>query len=445
MFGQLIERFRRSPLIRGTVILSIEQVVRSVVLFVVMLIVSKGLGSERYGALGLVVGVVGFFNVFASLRLNQALVRVASALLADGRERRARGVIYLSYAACVALGIIAALLLPLLSGVVIALLRKTGRDVAFTYPALNNFIRFYVIVLPINMLSATSAAVLQVERRYAALALSGIVGILSRLLFVLLLIAGGIDGVLKAYIAERFLTGLIYGVIVMWIMVRQYSLFSLSLRMSDVRELGRYALNTTLSSFFRAANEFADLIILGVFVGPSPVAYYRIGRAFSQAIAKIAIPFSRVLLPTLTGLLKGGYLSSARRVVTKASLALAGVGIPITVIVMVFVAPILRFCYGSDEYQAAAYVVRILMPCFLILTILSWYQAFVLAAGRPAIMTFINFFHAVLLVLFCLVGVGLLAGGYIGAAIATGVAQLITTAVYSAFVMPLLRGKDGAR
>jgi O-antigen/teichoic acid export membrane protein len=371
----------------------------------------RELGTYDFGLLALVLAATGFFQLFADLTVDEAVIKYGFRYEARGDWGRFRRVFRI--------GIALKLTGGLLGAVAIAILAPLSHLIwahGLTGPML------VAAFLPIAQApEGIAAAALIVRRRYDVRAAFLVISMALRLGA---LAAGAAFGVIETVIAllaaQLLATGAI-GVAAL-VVLRRFPAHEPTPLGEDGRPFRSFVIQSSLGSVLSPMRGLLGTLLLGVVTGPKQVSYLRIGQTPESAFASLSSPVRLILLTEQTHHVEQGRSGHAyrmlRRYVTGATALMAVIVPP-----LLWLMPhLLRIAYGSKAVPATN-AARIILLVAAIQVIWGWAKSFPVSIGRPGLRLFAQGTEIVvlipsLLVLGALYGATGAAGGFLIAACA---------------------------
>lgn len=125
-------------------------------------------------------------------------------------------------------------------------------------------------------------------------------------------------------------------------------------------EMLRFGFPLQLNRFLWFVSGRADILLLGLFMGPSAVALFEVGGRIPSALVRLTQSYSAVYFPTMTELLSKGKTSRAHQLLNR-SLVLLSFSMALAALIsVIFGQEIIRLLF-SAKYEASSMVFSLLM------------------------------------------------------------------------------------
>lgn len=230
----------------------------------------RGLGEERFGVLGVVWVVIGYFGLF-DFGFGRALTKVVAERLGGGREEKLSGVVWTTLLAMLLLGAVGGAALGLVAPWLT--LRVLEIPAALQEEALH---AFYLMALALPWVISTSGlmAILEANQKFGVvnalripLALFNYVGPLAVIPF-----SDSLVPVVVLLVAGRFLAwvGYLAACLRTLPVLRQ----GIALEWAEVRGLARFGGWMTVSNIVSPLMTYVDRFLIGALISMAAVAYY---------------------------------------------------------------------------------------------------------------------------------------------------------------------------
>jgi O-antigen/teichoic acid export membrane protein len=267
-----------------------------VVAVVALPFVIKGLGVERYGALGIAWGVIGYFALF-DLGIGRALTREISVMLASRREEEIPETTVTALAILGALGLIGVAFLLLL---VPWLVRDVLRIPAALQDEMRMTLQLLALMLPVILITAGSQGVLVAHQRFDILSAIriplGAFTFASPLL--VLPFSTTLPGMVTALLVARVLTMLV----VLFVSFRMMpALRGVRFRLARLRPLLHIGGWMTVSNIVGPLMVYLDRFIIGSVLSMSAVAFYVTPYEIVTKLWLIPAVLTGTLFPAFAG------------------------------------------------------------------------------------------------------------------------------------------------
>ena len=371
----------------------------------------RELGTYDFGLLALVLAATGFFQLFADLTVDEAVIKYGFRYEARADWGRFRRVFRV--------GISLKLVGGLLGGIGVAILAPLSHLIwahGLAGPMLVS------AFLPIAQApEGIAAAALIVRRRYDVRAAFLVISMGLRLAALAVGAAFGVLETVIALLAAQVLATAAIGTAAL-VALRKFPAADAVPLGEDKLPFRRFVVQSSLGSVLSPMRGLLGTLLLGVVRGPQQVSYLRIGQVPESAFASLSSPVRLILLTEQTHHVEQGRSDRAyrmlRRYVTGAALLMAVILPP-----LLWLMPhLLRIAYGQKAAPATN-AARIILLVAAIQVIWGWAKSFPVSIGRPGLRllaqgTEIAVLIPSLLVLGSLYGATGAAGGFLIAACA---------------------------
>jgi len=371
----------------------------------------RELGTYNFGLLALVLAATGFFQLFADLTVDEAVIKYGFRYEAQERWGRFRRVFRIGLSLKLVGGVIGAVAIAILA-------------------PLSHLIWAHGLAGPLLVAAwlplvqapeGIAAAALIVRRRYDVRAAFLVISMGLRLAA---LAAGAAFGVIETVIALLAAQVLATAAIATaaLVVLRRFPPAAPEPLEEDRAPFRRFVIQSSLGSVLSPMRGLLGTLLFGVVTGPLQVSYLRIGQVAESAFASLSSPVRMILLTEQTHHVEQGRTDRAygmlRRYVTGATLLMVVIVPP-----LLWLMPhLLRIVYGSKALPATN-AARIILLVAAIQVIWGWAKSFPVSIGRPGLRLLAQGTEIVvlipsLLVLGALYGATGAAGGFLIAACA---------------------------
>jgi O-antigen/teichoic acid export membrane protein len=399
--------------------------------FVGTVVAVRELGIYGFGLLSIVLAAAGFFQLFADLTVEEAVVKYGFryAVREDwGRFRRLFRV-----------GLELKLVAGVLAAAAVALLAPFSHLIwakGLTTPLL------IAALLPLAQApQSVAAAALTVRGRYDVRAGFLVVAMTLRLAA---LAVGGVFGVVETVIAlvvAQALTTVLVGAVA----IRALGAFPRppAVPLGDDRAPFRsFVVRSSLGSVLAPMRTLLGTLLLGVVTGPQQVAYFRVAQAPESAFAALSSPARLILLTEQTEDFERGRDNLAYRTLRR---YIVGAGVAALVLLpplALLMPTLLEIVYGAGAAPATD-AARLFLLVAGIQVLLGWAKSFPISIGRPELRLYAQ--GAEILVLLPMLLVFGSAYGATGAAAAFVLGSLAFAGVWIVLLMRLRRERRRGR
>lgn len=403
---------RGSLVARNTLLNLLGQLLPLAVGVAAIPIIVPALGEERFGLLGLMWAVLGYFSVL-DLGLGRATTKFVAQYLAQGDERSLRRVATLAVASQTAIGVLAGIALAAMVPLVI-------ENVLHVPAALHGEARSSFLLLalsvPFVVLSLSLRAILEAIQRF------DLVNFIRTPSSVAVFLAPAIAAPLGVRLPGILLLLLLVRVItcwVTWIAVRRtapWFRWELAPSWHALRPLLSYGGWVSVSNVVSPILTYLERFMLGSLAGLAAVAYYTAPYEGVTRLLIVPASLATALFPALSASGSHAWNGDARRLLAgSVRYLLLALAVPIALF-MTFPTELLQTWLGPAFAARSADVVRILSVGVLVNGLAHLPFVYLLGQGRPDV---VARFHLVELFLYA-VGAWWLVGslGVTGAALA---------------------------
>jgi O-antigen/teichoic acid export membrane protein len=332
----------------------------------------RELGTTDFGRLALVLAATGFFQLFADLTVEEAVVKYGFRYAARedwGRFRRVFGVgLQLKLAGGV-LGAFGIVMLAPLSHLI-----WNAHDLF--WPML-----VAALLPPAQAPEGLASGALIVRRRYDVRAAFLIVSMSLRLAAFAI---GGAFGVLETVvalvIAQVFATAAISLVAVA--ALRRFPYAPAEPLGDDRQPFRRFVIQSSLGSVLSPMRGLLGTMLLGMVTTVKQVSYFRVAQVPESAFASLSSPVRMILLSEQTHAFERGRWDTVNRMLRR---YVAGAAVLMTVLVppLLWLMPhLIRLVYGAAA-EPATNAARLILLVAAIQVMFGWAKSFPVSIGRP--------------------------------------------------------------
>jgi O-antigen/teichoic acid export membrane protein len=339
--------------------------------FLGSIVAFRELGTVAFGRLALVLAATGFFQLFADLTVEEAVVKYGFRYAARedwGRFRRVFEVglqLKLAGGALGALGI-----------VVLAPISHLIWTASLFWPML------VAALLPLAQApEGLASAALIVRRRYDVRAALLIVSMALRLAAFAVGAAFGVVETVIALVAAQVVATAAISTVGL-AAVRRFPYARPEPLGDDRLPFRRFVIQSSLGSVLSPMRGLLGTMLLGVVASVRQVAYFRTAQVSESAFASLSSPVRMILLSEQTHAFERGRWDTVyrmlRRYVTGAALLMVVLLPPL----LWLMPTLLRIAYGT-EAEPAANAARLILLVAAIQVIFGWAKSFPVSIGRP--------------------------------------------------------------
>ena len=340
--------------------------------FLGSIVAFRELGTIQFGRLALVLAATGFFQLFADLTVEEAVVKYGFRYAARedwGRFRRVLGVGLQLKLAGGALGAAGSLVLAPLSHLI-------WNAHSLLWPML-----VAALLPPAQAPEGLASAALIVRRRYDVRAAFLVVSMALRLVAFAVGAAFGVLETVVALVAAQVLaTGAICAIGL--VALRRFPSAPAQPLAEDRKPFRRFVIQSSLGSVLSPMRGLLGTMLLGAVTTVRQVSFFRIAQVPESAFASLSSPVRMILLSEQTHAFERGRWDTVnrmlRRYVTGAALLMAVLLPPL----LWLMPTLLRIAYGAKAAPAAN-AARLILLVAAIQVIFGWAKSFPVSIGRP--------------------------------------------------------------
>lgn len=380
--------------------------------YLVHIALGRILGPAGYGVYGVILSLVGVFNLLLSAGIPQAISKFVSAQVDRAGAIYRRG-IALQTGLALTVASLYFLAAPLLSSVL--------RD-----PSLVPYLQFSALIIPVYALYQAHLGVFnglgQFRRQSVLIASYSTIKVASALSLVFVL---GIYGALSGFI----LGALIIVIISLRIAPRPRINYPSLRAEALLRFAAPYALLAVAINLLMSVDLF---MVKALMVDNAQAGYYTVSTTLARIPYLVLAAVGFVMLPTVSEAVARGELARVAGLISRSLRLTIIVLVPGVILGAAFAEPVVRILYSS-EYSPAAAPFSILLVAMGLLAVYFVLANIISGAGKPGI---------ALAIALAGLGVSLVAGltliprlGLAGASLATVLAAFTAASVASAYVL----------
>ncbi|MBI3244040.1 MAG: oligosaccharide flippase family protein [Chloroflexi bacterium] len=349
-------------------------------------LVTRWLGAENYGALGIVISSVALVGQLLSFRLWETVIKYFTKYLMVNDEGRALAILKLCLFIDFSMSAIIFAVISLAAGWLAALVvkRPDGAD-------LIRLQAFHALVL-VSM--SVWMALLRVFDRFKFISAYNVVSAIAlfALSVIMLALGGGVAGMIIA----ATLTNLGQTLILTFLAGRELKSrfrrhwFTADLRSlrEDWHDIWVMLFSMNIDTLRKIAMNNADLVVLGWFTTPAQAGVYRLAKQLASYFGRLTNPVYDTLFPEVAKLYTTEGPARVRAMVTRLTRGIA-IGLAGSFIgAYLFSGWLVPVIFGSEYIPAIPLFYIILLTN--ILAIMLWAPSVLLSAGRAKQLTAIN-------------------------------------------------------
>ena len=393
--------------------------------FVTIPMVVRALGNERFGILALVWVVFGYFGLF-DLGLGRTTTRYVADCLGRNDSAKLPGYVWTTVALQTAIGIAAALLSHLAAPFIVR--RVLNIPAGFEAETILT-VRLVGWSLPVMFVSSSFRGVLEAAQRFD---LVNAVKVPVNVLFYVLPLAGvamgfALPGIVVLLVVSRAAALLVWGAMALRVLPALAT--RPVLERALVRPLFSFSGWLGLSSILWAVTTSIDRLIIGSLITVEAVTFYSAPYEAINRIGVVPGSLSMVLFPAFSFLDAGGRTETTESLFARSSKFLLLSTGPFFILLMFFAGDLLRLWLGPEFAAQSAFVVQVLSAGFLINTVMTVPNNYLIGIGRVDVAPKYQAFE--LVVFAALTWLGAKSWGIKGVA----AAQALRLAAFSVFLL----------
>ena len=333
----------------------------------------RELGTYDFGLLSILLAATGFFQLFADLTVEEAVIKYGFRYAAREDWGRFRRVFRAGFGLKVAGG--------LLGAVGIAILAPLSHLIwahGLTVPML------VAALLPVAQApEGVASAALIVRRRYDVRAAFLAV---SQALRLGALAVGCAFGVLEAVVALLVAQALSTAAIgtASLVALRRFPAGAPEPLGEDAAGFRRFVVQSSLGSVLSPMRGLLGTLLLGVVTGPRQVGWFRVAQVPESAFASASAPVRMVLLTEQTHDFERGRSDRVYRMLRRYVFGAAGLMALVLPPLLWLMPELLRIAFGADA-KPAANAARLMLLVAAIQLVWGWAKSFPVSIGRPAL------------------------------------------------------------
>ncbi|HEY8627442.1 MAG TPA: oligosaccharide flippase family protein [Gaiellaceae bacterium] len=398
------------------------------------IVAARSLSKTEFGLLGVVLAATGFFQLFADLTVDEALIKYGFRYVGTSRWGRLRQLFRVGLALKIAGGLIGAACLAVLAVFAHAIFGQKGLALPILVASL----------LPLAQApEGVAAAVLVVRRRYDVRAGFLVVSMALRLAALALGAPHGVTAAVTAIVIAQVVATAAIGTAA-WVAVRRYPAGAREPLAEDRKPFRSFVVRSSIGSVLSPMRGILGTLLVGIVTGPLQVAYFRVAQAPQNAFAALSSPARLVLLSEQTHQVESGRSDLLYRMLRRYVMGT-------TAAMVVLVPPLLwltpwfiRLAYKDKNgvaYLGATDAMRLMLVVGAIQVVWGWTKSYPVSIGRPELRIVAQSLEIVALIPLLIVLASLY--GATGAAAAFLVASVVFAAVWTVIVLRLRKEPGG--
>jgi stage V sporulation protein B len=357
------------------------------------ILVTRLLGVQGFGILGIVITIITVINRLASFRMNDMVVKY----LSESVARKQPG----ESAATLKAGLLAEGAASLVAFAVAVVAAPVTARLFLGGPENTHLILGYAFVILANSVVETTAGVLQVFNRFEIQAITNVLRKVVVLLGIGLswALSAGLTGVLAAYVVSNWVASLYQ----LWQTIRVtrkelgdgWFRAPLALIRTRFREMARFALATNLGASLSLLVKESDLLWLAYFRTPVEAGYFKLATMLLKIPFAASSPLVSAVYPELARFAARRDVQGIRKLLASSTKLSATLLIPVCTLLVVTAPWLVGKFYGS-EFLPAVPALYILLVGLALANLFFWTRPVLLALGQPFIPLRIGISTAVL-------------------------------------------------
>jgi O-antigen/teichoic acid export membrane protein len=402
--------------------------------FAATIVAARSLSKTEFGLLGVVLAATGFFQLFADLTVDEALVKYGFRYIAAGRWGRLRQLFRVGLGLKLAGGLVGAACLAVLAGFAHLVFGEHGLGLPILMASL----------LPlVQAPEGVAAAVLVVRRRYDVRAAFLVVSMSLRLAALALGAPRGVTAAVTAIVIAQVIATAAIGA-VGWIAVRRYPEGAREPLAEDRADFRSFVVKSSIGSVLSPMRGILGTLLVGIVTGPLQVAYFRVAQAPQNAFAALSSPARLILLSEQTHQVESGRTDLLYRMLRRYVIGTTAAMVVLVPPLLWLTPSFIRFAYKDKHgvpYLGAVDAMRLMLIVGAIQVVWGWTKSYPVSIGRPELRIVAQSIEIAVLIPLLIVLASLY--GATGAASAFLVASVVFALVWTVIVLRLRREPAG--
>ncbi len=317
----------------------------------------KQIGVERFGVLGIIWALVGYFSLF-DFGISKALTKKLAEGRLDHNIQMQRKVFWTAMFLMLGLGVLGWLALYLLVQLASGTFIKVSPDISFE---VNHAILLIASFIPLVIVSAGLRGCLEAYEEFRA---SSVVRLaLGVWMFLAPALASGLGHSSLSVLASVIVFGRVVAALISWELVanNMQGLGKPTFTKDLVRPLFSYGAWITLSGIIGPLLSYADRFLIGAIVGATGVAYYATPQDVATKLLLLPVAINTALFPLLAkefSLVKFGRGKVLQLVTKSMAYALLGI-LPFSLLLIAFSLELLTLWLGGEFASRSALVLQL--------------------------------------------------------------------------------------
>ncbi len=385
-----------------------------------IILLSRLLGSDMYGLLYLALAVFGFVEVFSRLGIAKATAKYISTN--KGKKPA-------SIPSFVKAGVLVNITVLFVVVLIFLLIHPYIASI-LDEPRLQSLLLVGVLYIIFKTTLLFIKRLLQGFEQIKASAVLSVIEQVLRLVFAVALVVLGFEafGALVGFILAISITSVIGGLYIYKITSAIDS--DAGLDNDHIEKIGRYAVPLTASSTANVLDKRIDSLLIGFFLGATSVSFYVISKQVTQFVETPVSALGFTIAPTLEIEKAGGNTTEAANLYQQAFSNVLLLYIPATVGIALIAEPLVRIVFGT-EYLSVASVLQIFSLYILIQSITKITSNALDYLGRAKIRAVAKIITAILHVIISLILIPIngIEGAAISAVVTYGIYAIVCVGV----------------
>lgn len=387
---------------RGTLYLSISQIVLVGTGVLLQIYLGRALGPEQYG----IFSVINAFVMINELILIKSVYDTMSKFVAE-KEEATHAIVRFMLKAMVITSFGLGGVYFLFSAQIASLMNDPGLAV---------YLKLVSFIIPFSAISAVFLGALNGLRKFAQQALIFTLYYVARIVVVIVIVSAGFS-------IKVVIIGLLASDILRLVMARLFYQPAGKEMDFQSRHMLGFALQLTIISVFSALVTYIDLLAVKTFIRKNfETGLYSSALTIAKIPPFMIVPISVTLLPTISKYISEGDEAFAGRKIIQALRLLMMIVLPVAMVIMGSSERCITFLFG-DEYAQASDSLKILLLGGIFLSIKVLMSSVIIAIGHPRFVVFMGLFSLLTEVLFLVLLIDRM--GLEGAAIASTITHFL--------------------
>jgi len=352
---KLVEGQLAARVAKGTVALSIGNVVNSLMGLATTVLILKLLPPDQYGLVAIALTIIGLLSTLLIFGIDQTLVKFISENIASGNFAKNKSLLVASLKVTFLVGIVSCVALPLIAEPLSFYLHTPGVSV---------FIKIASFGVVASLIGGIFLSIFQGFQKFSYMVLFQLAGSVFTLIFIFTFVwlGYGAIGILTGIVVANFL-GCFLGLILflhIYKLFRKYEILSRG-TVETFRELFSFGKFILLTNIIKPMIYRLEIFILAFFKGAEELGYYYAAFNLTDIVLIwFTAGMSTTLYPILSESFTLKKLDTFRQIIERTVKYMAYISIPTCVGLLLLARPLL-YILASKEYLAATLVFQILV------------------------------------------------------------------------------------